>query len=53
MQSAPLDYNFCFLFLVMETIESHLMRDLEAARKYGIEPQEILQDLRQKHSNHS
>jgi len=35
---------------MVDAIENHLLRDLETARKYGIEPQEILQDLRQKHN---
>jgi len=34
---------------MVDVIEDHLLRDLESARQYGVEPQQILQDLRAKH----
>jgi len=33
---------------VISAVERHLLDDLEAARDYGIRPEEILQDLRQR-----
>jgi len=34
---------------MVEAIEDHLLQDLESSRQYGIEPQQILQNLRTKH----
>ncbi len=40
------------IFLVVQVVEQNLLDDLRAAQKYGIEPQEILADLRYRNQMH-
>lgn len=34
--------------LVLDTIEKHILDDLDAVKEYGIRPESILEDLREK-----